>query len=314
MISIIVPVYNGEKYIENCLLSIKKQTMTEFECICIDDGSVDESKKIIKNFIKNDNRFYYFYQKNSGPSSARNNGIEKASGKYILFVDCDDTISPYYLEKLFLAIEQNKTDICCCGYTCIEEKQNYTHNDYPVMKNPKREDFIKMLFRGTGGTVCSKLFQLEIIRKNNIQFNENFSLCEDQLFALEFYCACKSYLSIECYDYYYNKSTFGISTDNKCEKWYQQLELVSVMEEKMRDYGIHEDIIKECCEIKIKNVMIALAMRSIIKGKDAVKNLLLDPKVVDNLNRVHIRGKSDIKWILPLKLKLFWIIKMVYEK
>ena len=92
LVSIIIPVYNAEKYIKTCIDGIKRQTYSFFECFLINDGSKDRSEDLIKEKIEGDDRFQYIYQKNAGPSKARNAGINRAKGKYTIFIDADDRI------------------------------------------------------------------------------------------------------------------------------------------------------------------------------------------------------------------------------
>ena len=99
-ISVIIPVYNSEKFLKKCLDSIINQTLNDIEIICIDDGSTDKSLRILNNFADKDNRITIINQKNSGPSAARNKGIENAKGEYIGFVDSDDWIDLDFYEKL----------------------------------------------------------------------------------------------------------------------------------------------------------------------------------------------------------------------
>lgn len=314
MVSIIIPVYNTEKYIERCLLSVACQTYSDFECLCIDDGSTDQSGIIIQRLAAKDSRFCYLYQQNAGPSAARNRGLEEAKGKYILFVDSDDTIEPDYLEKLVDGIEKSEADICCCGYTYLDSAQSYKQNDYPKIDNPTKNAFLKMLFSGTGGTVCSKLFRTAVIRENQIKFDKRFFLCEDQLFALEFYCASRRYASIESYGYNYNKGAAGLSTQVSFERWHQQLELLDLMEMKMRNADVEQSIVDECADKKFKNTMLALVRNVVPQGKDAVKELLDDPKIAARLKKLRVKGKSDMKWMLPVKLKLYSVIFLVYGR
>lgn len=107
-ISVVVTCYNYAQFIEEALESVSKQTFKAFECIILDDGSTDNTKETVQNWIKKDNRFTYHYQENKGVSKARNNGISIAKGKYILPLDADDKISDNYLEKCFNIIESNE--------------------------------------------------------------------------------------------------------------------------------------------------------------------------------------------------------------
>lgn len=115
-ISIIIPVYNMEKYIGECLDSVLNQTFVDFECLCINDGSTDGTIKILKKYSEQDKRIILIDQKNQGGSAARNTGIEKANGKYISFLDNDDLYHPQYLEILYHYAESQKADISICNY------------------------------------------------------------------------------------------------------------------------------------------------------------------------------------------------------
>lgn len=111
IISIIVPIYNREKWLRNCLDSISSQTFKEWECILVNDGSTDNSLKIAQEYAANDERFIVFSQENQGVSAARNLGLDHAQGKWLAFVDSDDEIAPDYLEILHKIGEDNNADL-----------------------------------------------------------------------------------------------------------------------------------------------------------------------------------------------------------
>lgn len=115
LISVIVPVYNVEKYVEQCLQSIIAQTYKNIEIVVIDDGSTDSSGEICDRLAKEDSRIAVYHKSNGGVSAARNDGVEKSSGDYIAFVDSDDIIAPTYLEYLYRLLTDNDADISCCG-------------------------------------------------------------------------------------------------------------------------------------------------------------------------------------------------------
>lgn len=115
-VSIIIPIYNTEKYLEKCLNSLCDQTYKNLEIICIDDGSTDASGKIADAFAQNDTRIIVKHQKNQGESAARNSGLQLASGEYIGFMDCDDWIEPDMYENLVRAIEKENADIAIGGW------------------------------------------------------------------------------------------------------------------------------------------------------------------------------------------------------
>jgi len=124
-VSIIIPVYNGEKYISECLESIRVQTLASFEVLIIDDGSDDKSGIIAEKFAKKDERFIYTRVDRGGVANARNKGLELARGEYIGFVDCDDTVEPEYLETLYRTAKDNECDISSCNYYIVRTKPFY---------------------------------------------------------------------------------------------------------------------------------------------------------------------------------------------
>lgn len=124
-VSIIVPIYNVEKYIEKCINSILNQTYRNLEIILVNDCSTDNSEKVLKEIIKADNRCIYIEKKeNGGLAAARNTGIKKATGDYLVFVDSDDWISEEYVQKLLKAIKTSQADIAVCDYATVDEKGN----------------------------------------------------------------------------------------------------------------------------------------------------------------------------------------------
>ena len=121
MISVIVPVYNVEKYLEECLDSIQNQTYSDIEVILVNDGSTDKSKEICGKYCKQDNRFQLLNQENQGLSAARNNGVAASTGEFIAFVDSDDIILPNYLETLMYYMRED-VDIVESQFTISKEK------------------------------------------------------------------------------------------------------------------------------------------------------------------------------------------------
>ena len=116
LISIVVPIYNVEKYLRQCLDSILDQTYEHFECLLINDGSPDNSADICKEYVDKDARFHYFEKENGGLASARNFGIKYSKGKYITFIDSDDWVESDYLEVLYSKIKEYNTDFVISSY------------------------------------------------------------------------------------------------------------------------------------------------------------------------------------------------------
>ena len=119
LISVIVPIYNVEDYLRQCLDSILEQTLSHFEVILVNDGSPDSSGDICREYVEKDSRFHYFEKENGGLSDARNYGIEKARGEYLTFIDSDDFIDPLHLEYLYNTLMNNEADISVSNYAII---------------------------------------------------------------------------------------------------------------------------------------------------------------------------------------------------
>ena len=136
-VSVIVPVYNTEKYLEKCLDSLVNQTYQDIEIIIVNDGSTDKSEEIIKEYIKKYHFVKYFKKKNGGLSSARNYGIDKANGDYLLFIDSDDYVEKEMIQKMYEKIIQENSDIVVCEFSYIYENgtkvRSYSNLDYADM-------------------------------------------------------------------------------------------------------------------------------------------------------------------------------------
>ena len=120
-VSVIIPVYNNEKYVEECVRSVQNQTFEDLEILVINDGSTDGSGEILERLLREDKRLRLFHQENKGAGAARNKGLDTASGRYLVFVDGDDWIAPDYIEKLYAAAEERESEMVICGFTCVTE-------------------------------------------------------------------------------------------------------------------------------------------------------------------------------------------------
>ena len=127
LITIIVPIYNVERYLKQCILSIQLQTYRNLEIILVDDGSKDASGNICDEFAGNDMRIRAIHQKNTGLSAARNIGIDVAQGKYIMFIDSDDYIAPDCIEKLYNALIETDGQMSVCDYAKVDENVEFVH-------------------------------------------------------------------------------------------------------------------------------------------------------------------------------------------
>lgn len=210
-VSIIIPVYNVEKYLGRCINSVLNQTYKNIELILIDDGSTDRSGKICDDYGINDNRIQVIHKKNSGVSLARNLGINISTGDYIQFIDSDDFVEPIMTEKMLNAAKNN-SNLVICGMKFIYKdmksiyNMNYaspfegTYQIYDFMKH-----FGKLYELNLINSTVNKLYVSNIIKENKLKFVKNLDLGEDLLFNLEYITSCKNITIIKDLLYYYSK-------------------------------------------------------------------------------------------------------------
>lgn len=189
-ISIVVPIYNTEKYLSNCIDSIINQTYQNLEIILIDDGSTDNSGKIADNYAKKDKRVKVFHQKNQGQSAARNLGIKKATGDFISFIDSDDEIMPTFIENLASPFNDD-VSISVCGIKYKRLKQKTSENVYinslrSRKKHETKKAYILYLLAIDGRMYSSvnKLYRASIAK--NLKFDEALNFAEDTKFVLDY--------------------------------------------------------------------------------------------------------------------------------
>ena len=194
LISIIVPIFNTEKYLHQCLNSISNQSYENFECLLINDGSTDASASICREYVAKDARFRYFEKENGGVSSARNLGIERSGGAYITFIDSDDWVEFDYLEVLYSAIIQETADISVSSYRTYEMSKNrWLFHAFERVKHQKvfsRQELMNQLvfldsIDGSFRFVSCKLVRKSILA--GIWFNESTHLGEDMEFWFKLY-------------------------------------------------------------------------------------------------------------------------------
>lgn len=215
-ISIIVPVYNTEKFLEKCLNSLINQTLKDIEIICINDGSTDNSLQILKKFANKDKRIQIINQTNSGPSIARNIGIKKAKGEYIGFVDSDDWVDSNFFEQLYVNVKKNNADIGVAG---IKRVRSYKWKYHIKLDKEKVINEINEKFQ-----ICdvpdkcypvNKIYKLAELQKLNINFEPNVYF-EDRLFTAQVLINLKTLVTVPntYYNYWTNPNSI-VKTKSK---------------------------------------------------------------------------------------------------
>ena len=202
LISVIIPVYNVEKYIKRCLDSVINQTYKNLEIILVDDGTPDSSGAICDEYAEKDERIKVIHKENGGVSTARNAGLDIATGEYITFVDPDDYLSSDIYEKVILEFSENETDIICFSYTAIDDEgknKSYIYDKKEVVGFDNL--LFNMLLVDFNMSIWNKVYKRSVISDN--RFLENIKIAEDMYFNACCYRKAKSMIVREDIGYFY---------------------------------------------------------------------------------------------------------------
>ena len=208
LISVIVPVYKVEAYLDACVQSIVDQTWRELEILLVDDGSPDRCGAMCDEWAKKDNRIRVIHKENGGPGSARNAGMDAAKGELLAFVDSDDTIAPDHLERLHTAL--GDCDLAICGIDC---KDSYD-------LTPKTDSFSFEALQSTPSkylgpayinSSVNKLYRTRLIRQNHLQMNPEMRRAEDLCFVTDYLLCCRTIAAVDACTYHYRVNPGSIT-------------------------------------------------------------------------------------------------------
>ena len=254
-ISVIVPVYNVEEFLEQCLESIVTQTYIDLEIILVNDGSTDQSSKICDDFVKRDPRVKLIHQINGGVSSARNIGIKVATGEYITFVDSDDWLEKEMYQKMMYAVKiQNESEVIMCDfinekYDCQEKITANIRDGFYVKQDIVKELYPTLLVTEDLGrlpivSACICIFKKELFLNNKIAFDVDLRYVEDYLFMATIMLYTNSFYYLK--DYYgYHYRQYEISRSKKYQpKWWENFLLLndklSLLLSRNKNYDINK--------------------------------------------------------------------------
>ena len=204
-ISVIVPVYNVEKYVKKCLESISNQTYKNIEIIIVNDGATDNSEKICREFVGNEDRAKLYTKENGGLSSARNHGMQFVTGNYVLFIDSDDYISEEMIEELYNNIKAESADVSVCGVYNVYSDGQSPQCKEEIYFSCDRDGFLKEYFIGEKipGTICNKLISYEIASKISFPVGKIY---EDAFYQFKLVKYAKKYVvTTKPYYYYFHR-------------------------------------------------------------------------------------------------------------
>lgn len=210
LISIIVPIYNSERYLKDCLESIINQSYKNLEIILINDGSKDKSGEICDEIANSDLRIKVFHKNNEGVSVARNYGLEKSNGEYIYFSDSDDILEEDLIYELVEALEKTSSDIAMCSYYIFQGiNKKYFSSEKLFNGNYSQKEFVKIMLKNEcySGYLWNKLFKKTLL--NGIFFKKELKICEDEVFCLDYIKKITSGVIIDSSLYGYRNNPYS---------------------------------------------------------------------------------------------------------
>lgn len=262
LISIIVPVYNVEHYIDECLNSLLNQSYPNIEIILVDDGSKDKSSSICDAYSSKYSNVHVVHKKNGGLGFARNTGIDNCHGEYLLFIDSDDYVANNYVEKMFDNLVKTQSDACMCGYTTFDGNvKNEIKNGLAgnIFSNSEITSKIIPMMCGRdkhGISVqmssCMVMYKYSIINENKIKFfSEREFISEDLLFNINYLSHCKKVVCTEETGYFYRYNPTSLTHVYLKERFDKQKIMTSKVIEETKKLGIYD-----MCEDRIVNTFL----------------------------------------------------------
>lgn len=300
LISVIVPIYNVQKYLSKCIDSIINQIYNNIEIILIDDGSTDECGKICEQYAKKDKRIKVFHENNKGVSAARNKGIQNSTGNYIMFVDADDFIDLDMIKKLYIAIKEENADIVICGTKDVDERGNIIskskENEKVILTNIEALKY--MLNEEPYNSVCwGKIYRKELF--NKYKFNTNIKIAEDLeiLYKIFFDSNKIVYLPDRMYNWLvrYNSVTKEKFNDDWKKEIYICEEIIQFTKKNCKQ--IEDYAIKRFIRINVSCLIKALKNNTEVEEIKILKR---------NITKYKIKNKKVFS--LKYRLKIFIVL------
>lgn len=314
LVSIVVPVYKSEKYLETCIESIIQQTYRNIEIILVNDGSPDSSGKICNRYAELDSRICVIHKENAGVSAARNTGLASASGQYIQFVDSDDYLDKTMVQCLLDSAVKHNSDIVLCGYNQIEKNNTFKVSVDKCDSVYRKDEFIAYLLNAASepyfNPPWNKLFRTKIIKENSILFNTSYSLGEDFLFNLGVIENGIVFSTVSAF--LYNYVTINPdSLTRKCrpDMWENQRKMFIFYKDffvRNGFYKIHEKRVNTFILMSIKIYLsnVIGTAPDIKSKKESVKIIKNDPLVIEALKEVEPKDMISRIVLLCISHKL----------
>lgn len=325
LISIIIPVYNVEQYVNRCLDSIINQSYKKIEIILIDDGSSDNSGKICDKYAEIDNRIKVIHKDNGGVSSARNVGLEVATGEFLTFVDSDDYLPNNAIENLLTMKEADF--VFSKAYLISNENKEIIENGikeslYLNGKSVENDLISRFLKKDISGALWAKMYRRDIIEKNEIRFDNELDIGEDIIFNIIFCSNCVNYATVDAITYNYI-----INKDSVMQKYNPKtLQRINILVSKCQEIIaplVKEDFLNEYYYfivwqlnyVCLKYIYHTKNDISAKNKKNILKELCCQNKFKKAIEDVKIAslGYRQKLLIILIRMKLFNFISLIYK-
>lgn len=327
-VSIILPIYNVEKYIAKSIESVLAQTYTDFELLVIDDGTPDRSIEVVKTY--NDSRIKIFHKENGGLSDARNYGLERAIGDYIYFMDSDDWIEPDLLEDNIAILEEANLDFVVFGYIQDNEDEKGQVVSSAFI-NPKVKSYVKgeqdltidTYHLGLLGYAWNKLYRKTFLDEFQFRFEKGTSLIEDILFNSKVYQNTETiYFNERCYYHYLNRQVMTLMKQFHINSFDLKKRRVYAVDDFLKNWRL-DKIVRE--QLKAEGIILGVrycihnlySFNNQLSEKDSkvyVKNMVNDPLVQESVKFYKVSAKKDILYKLMLRYKCINLIVFLQKQ
>lgn len=331
IISIIVPVYNGEKYLEETVQRLLESEYQEIEVVLINDGSTDNSSDICENLKKCDSRIKVYHQNNQGIVAARNVGLEIAKGNYICFCDQDDIVQKSTYKKMYNAIKESGADLCICSTgkyiegsiipfeiydnSLLDKNDILTNIVFPILFDGYKLAKVKVSNRRAAGTIWKCMIKKKLIVDASLKFKKIINFEDDLLFLFDCLSRCEKVITLNYIGYYWR-----INSDSETYRWKYIEDLFnkenvyySYIENILKKFKVKSYIHNEYRQFFLCTLVVELidnegSPQNIKKTQEKI-DYLKEKIVVAGLNK-KLSGSRNIEWGLLRKKVILILIKM----